>query len=112
MKDVIEEIVGEINDELDSDSIIYSKIDDNNYVFEGKTTLNDFCKILGYDTDIFNDVKGESDSLAGLILELVGKIPLKNEIVTCKQFIFKIESSDNRKINRIKVQIDENIKDE
>ncbi len=108
LEDVIEEIVGEINDEFDSDSIIYSKLDDNNYVFEGKTTLNDFCKTIGYETDIFDDVRGESDSLAGLILELVGKIPQKNETIMFKEFIFKIESADNRRIKRIKVSIDRN----
>src|SRR5690606_30530777 len=70
MEDIIEEIVGEINDEFDEDEIAYNKLDDNTYVFEGKTSLNDFCKIVGEDPALFEEVKGESESLGGLILEL------------------------------------------
>jgi len=107
LEDIIEEIVGEINDEFDveSEEINFSKIDDNNYVFEGKTSLNDFSKIVGVDDDIFTKVRGESDTLAGLLLELTGKIPAKDESIQCQQFTFKIDAVDRRRIKRIKVII-------
>jgi putative hemolysin len=106
-EDVIEEIVGEINDEFDveSEEINFSRIDDSNYVFEGKTSLNDFCKIVGVDDEIFTKVRGEADTLAGLLLELTGKIPAKDESIQCQQFMFKIDAVDRRRIKRIKVTI-------
>ena len=73
MEDVLEEIVGEINDEFDDDENIYSKLDEKNYIFEGKISLIDFLKIVGIEVDFFDDVKGESDSLAGLILKIRAK---------------------------------------
>ena len=105
LEDIIEEIVGEINDEFDSEGITYSKLDENNYVFEAKTSINDFCKILGIENTIFEDVKGDSDSLAGLLLEIKGEIPEKNACITFNNFIFKVESADKRRIKRIKVSI-------
>ena len=106
LEDVLEEIVGEINDEFDDDENIYSKLDDKNYIFEGKILLIDFLKIVGYEVDILDDVKGESDSLAGLILENQGKIPKIDEIII-KNFTFQIEAVDLRRIKRIKVTINE-----
>jgi len=107
LEDIIEEIVGEIIDEYDTeiDEQTYKKLDNNNYVFEGKTTLNDFCKIVEIDDEIFDEVKGESDTLAGLILELVGKIPEKAESVEFGNFIFKVEAADSRRIMKVKVTI-------
>ncbi|MCD4745878.1 MAG: gliding motility-associated protein GldE [Bacteroidales bacterium] len=107
LEDIIEEIVGEISDEFDveSDEILFKKIDEQNYIFEGKTTLNDFCKIIGIDDEIFKDVRGESDTLAGLILELEGKILQKNESITFGNFVFKIVTADKRRIKKIKVTI-------
>ncbi len=107
LEDVIEEIVGEINDEFDveSEAIMYSKLDENNYIFEGKTLLNDFCKIIGIDDKLFENVKGESDTLAGLLLELTKKIPDKDEIVRFGGFVFKVEAVDKRRIKRIKVTL-------
>ena len=107
LEDILEEIVGEINDEFDiiTDDINYSKINDNKYIFEGKTKLNDFYKILNTEK-IFENIKGESDTLAGLILEIQGKIPEKNAIVKIKNFTFQIESVDNRRIKKITVTID------
>jgi gliding motility-associated protein GldE len=107
LEDIIEEIVGEINDEFDIDSeeITYSKIDSRNFVFEGKTLLNDFCKIIGVDDSIFSHVKGESDTLAGLILELTGKIPERNETVEFDNFVFKVDAVDKRRIKRIQVTL-------
>ncbi len=107
LEDVLEEIVGEISDEFDAreDEVQYEKIDDHQYLFEAKTTLNDFCKILEIDDEIFDDVKGDSDSLGGLILELIGEIPEKAEKIPFKNFIFGIEAVDNRRIKEIMVTI-------
>ena len=107
LEDIMEEVVGEINDEFDSEEIIYTKINNNNYIFEGKTSLNDFCKITHTETDFFDDIKGDSDSLAGLILEQVGKIPDRNQAIEIKNFIFKIESADVRRIKKIRVIIND-----
>ena len=108
LEDVLEEIVGEINDEFDDeDNNIYSKLDEHNYIFEGKILLIDFLKITGRDLDTLNDLKGESDSLAGLILEHEGKIPKIGDKINIKNFVFTIESVDLRRIKRIKVTINE-----
>ena len=110
MEDILEEIVGEINDEFDneSDSLPFLKIDDNNYIFEGKTLLNDFCKALGIEDRMFSEAKGESDTLAGLMLELAGKIPEKNESLQFENFTFQAETVDKRRIKRVKVTFDHN----
>ena len=105
LEDIIEEIVGEINDEFDDDDIVYSKLDENNFVFEGKVLLNDLYRIMEMDGKSFEDAKGESDTLAGFLIELKGKIPLKNEKISFKNLYFKIESADNRRIRRVKVTI-------
>lgn len=106
LEDVIEEIVGEINDEFDDDDLVYSKLDNNNFVFEGKAALNDVARILEIDRTDFEDAKGEADSLAGLIIEIEGRIPTKNEKIAFKNLIFTIESADNRKIKRVKITIE------
>lgn len=106
LEDVIEEIVGEINDEFDDDDLVYSKLDNNNFVFEGKAALNDVARILEIDRADFEEAKGESDSLAGLIIEIEGRIPTKNEKISFKNLIFTIESADNRKIKRVKITIE------
>ncbi|HVA97638.1 MAG TPA: gliding motility-associated protein GldE [Bacteroidia bacterium] len=111
LEDVIEEIMGEINDEFDDDDTIYSKLDNNNYVFEGKILLNDFCRITNLTTAIFQENKGESDTLAGFLIELEGRIPRKNEKIIFENLIFNIESSDNRKIKRVKITINDIVTD-
>jgi len=107
LEDIIEEIVGEINDEFDieAEEIIYSKIDARNFIFEGKTLLNDFCKIVGVEDKIFSGIKGDADTLAGLLLELMGKIPVKDEKVEYDNFVFKVDSVDKRRIKRIHVTL-------
>jgi len=109
LEDVLEEIVGEITDEFDSpeDEIEYSKIDDHNYIFEGKISINDFCKIIGVDDNIFDEVKGEADSIAGLLLALLGKMPEKNTSVSFKEYDFKVLTVDKRRIKMINVFINE-----
>lgn len=103
LEDILEEIVGEINDEFDMEEAIYSKIDQNTFVFEGKTLLKDFCKIVGTDDDVFNEVKGEADTLAGLILEIKQELPYQGAKIRFKDFEFVIEGVDKRRIKRIKV---------
>ncbi len=103
LEDILEEIVGEINDEFDVEDASFSKIDEHNYIFEAKTAISQFLRIMDESEDLLNDVKGEADTLAGLILELVGKIPMKNEVIEYQNFRFLIESADNRRIKRIKV---------
>jgi gliding motility-associated protein GldE len=106
LEDIIEEIVGEINDEFDDDDLIYSKLDENNFVFEGKAPLNDIYRVLEIDGEAFEDAKGEADTLAGLIIEIEGRIPTKNEKITFKNLVFTVESADNRKIKRVKITIE------
>ncbi len=107
LEDIIEEIVGEISDEFDTeeDEISFTKIDDKNYIFEGKTLLNDFCKILDIDDRVFEDVKGDSETLAGLILEIEGRIPALNTSTKFNIFEFQIRKVSNRRIEEILVKI-------
>jgi CBS domain containing-hemolysin-like protein len=107
MEDIIEEIIGEITDEFDTpeDGIGFKKLDDNNYIFEGKTSINDFCKVTGFDDDVFDEIKGDADSIAGIILELLGEIPEKGQDILYRNFNFKIISADKRRIKQIKVTL-------
>lgn len=106
LEDIIEEIVGEINDEFDDDGIMFSKLDNSNYIFEGKTSLNDVLKTINGKIDYFDDVKGDTDTLAGLILELKGNIPEKGEVLVYEPYTFTIEGVDQRRIKRVKISID------
>ena len=103
LEDIIEEIVGDISDEFDDDEVAYSKLDDNNFVFEGKTNLKQFYRVLKIEGVQFEENKGEADTLAGFILEQAGKIPSKNQMVSFEEFDFTIESVDKRRIKRVKV---------
>jgi len=105
LEDIIEEIIGEISDEHDEPvaEFEYSRLDDRNYIFEGKTSLNDMIKILDIEDDVFDDARGDADSLAGLILELMQKMPERNETVTYGQFTFTIKAVDKRRIKRVLV---------
>ncbi len=105
LEDVLEEIVGDITDEFDEEEVFYTKIAENTYLFDGKTLLGDFCKVFEIDENIFQDVKGDADTLAGLILELKGEIPARHQKITCKQFKFTVEAVDNRRIKQIKVEV-------
>ena len=105
LEDVLEEIVGEITDESDEDETMFRKLDEKTYIFEGKILLNDFFKIIEIEDDPFEDVRGESETLAGLILELTGEIPQKGQVITYRNFIFRIESADKRRIKEIRVEI-------
>ncbi len=106
MEDVIEEIIGEINDEFDDEAEVnFNKLDNNTYIFEGKTSLNDFCKIADIDSEEFEAIKGESESLGGLILEINKKLPHTGEKIKFKKFVFTIVAVDKRRIKKIRVFI-------
>jgi len=107
MEDIIEEIIGEINDEFDEVGTLYQKIDEQTFIFEGKISLNDFCKQLGVDTNTFEDVKGESESLGGLILELNHEFPKVGDQISYEQFTFTTESVDRKRVKKIKVHVHE-----
>lgn len=106
LEDIMEEIIGDIKDEFDDEEEVdYKKIDDLNYIFEGKTLLNDVCRIIGWDTNTFDEVRGEADSLAGLMLELIGQMPKKDMEINYNQFRFKIVSVSKRRIIQILVTL-------
>ena len=107
MEDIIEEIVGEINDEYDEEERSYVKLNDHTYVFEAKTLLSDFYKILKVDNDVFEDVEGEADTLAGLLLEIKGEFPVLHEKLDYENFHFEVLEMDARRILKVKVMIDE-----
>lgn len=107
LEDIIEEIVGDITDEFDDEDVYYSKLDSNNYIFEGKTPLVDLYKVLDIDGVNFEEEKGESDTIAGFMLELTGKFPDKTEKVNFENYTFSVETSDKRRIKRIKLTINE-----
>lgn len=103
LEDVIEEIVGEINDEFDDDEIVYSRLDDVNFVFEGKTSLINMCRIIDIEYSDIEPYVADADTIAGLLLELNGKLPEKEQIIDCEKLRFKVESVDKRRIKRVKV---------
>lgn len=108
LEDIIEEIVGEISDEFDDEDLIFSKLDDQNFVFEGKTPLKDFYKVIKLDdTKIFDDARGEAETLAGFILEVSKGFPKKDDILNFHNYSFTIESFENKRINQIKLSIHE-----
>ena len=105
MEDIIEEIVGEINDEYDEDERQYAQIGDNVYVFEGKVLLTDFLKIMQVADDTFDEVEGEADTLAGLLLEIKGEFPALHEVIRFKDYEFEVLEMDDRRILKVKVSV-------
>jgi magnesium and cobalt exporter, CNNM family len=112
LEDIMEEIIGDIKDEFDDEDLNYKKIDDHNFIFEGKTLINDVCRILGVPSDTFDAVRGESDSLAGLIIEISGKFASVNETVRHEQYEFTVLAVDKMRIQRVKVTIHPTAKEE
>lgn len=106
MEDIIEEIIGDIQDEFDEEEKSFTQIDANTYVFEGKTLLNDFFKILDIDPVLFDEIRGDSESLGGLLLELFTRLPQIGEKIRYNNWSFSILSADTKKIKRIKVTIE------
>lgn len=105
LEDILEEIIGEIKDEFDEEESGNKKLDDTTYIFEGRTMIHDACNIMGLPIDTFDGVKGESDSLAGLILELAGEIPKVNDVVPIGDFEFTVMEIDRNRIKKVKVTI-------
>lgn len=105
LEDVLEEIVGEITDEFDEEDINYKKLDELNYIFDGKTTLIDIYKLLEIDGEIFEKEKGESDTIAGFCIEQAGKILLKNEKISFDRYTITVEAADKRRIKKVKITI-------
>ena len=107
LEDVLEEIVGEITDEFDEEDVNYKKLDELNYIFDGKTTLIDIYKLLDIDGEIFEKEKGESDTIAGFCIEQAGKILLKNEKISFDRYTITVEAADKRRIKKVKIKINE-----
>lgn len=105
LEDILEEIVGEINDEFDDEELFYSRLDERTVVFEGKTLLNDVCRVMEVDRKIFDIGNEEVDTIAGLLLELKGGIPTLNEVLRYKDITFTVESADRRRIKRVKISL-------
>ena len=105
LEDIIEEIVGEITDEYDKTETTYNQISDNTFLFNAKTSIIDFCKIMGLSDETFDDMRGDSETLAGLILEVVGEIPTEKENVSISNFDFLIVKADNRRIEQVQVTL-------
>jgi gliding motility-associated protein GldE len=105
LEDIIEEIFGDITDETDEDEVFFEKLSDYEYLFNGKIMLNDLYKVLETEDDIFESVRGEADTLAGLILELKGDFPQKGEKTTFRNFEFTVEAVDRRRIKKIRLMI-------
>ena len=105
MEDVMEEIIGDIRDEFDDEESVNKKIDDHTYIFEGRIMISDACKAMGLNTDTFNQLKGESESLAGLVLELAGEIPQENQVLPVGDFEFTVLELDKNRIKKVKVTI-------
>ncbi|MEO7976005.1 gliding motility-associated protein GldE [Flavobacterium sp.] len=106
LEDVIEEIVGDISDEFDDEHLNFSQIDDKNYLFEGKINMKDFYRIVAVDEDVFDSHKGEAETLAGFILEILGNFPKKDQKITFENCIFTIETVDKKRVKQIKVTIE------
>jgi putative hemolysin len=106
LEDIIEEIVGDISDEFDGDNSNFSKIDDKNYVFEGKTNLKDFYRIIDVNEELFETAKGEAETLAGFILEVLGNFPKKDQKIAFENCTFTIEVVDKKRVKQIKVTIE------
>ncbi|HKL35730.1 MAG TPA: gliding motility-associated protein GldE [Salegentibacter sp.] len=106
LEDIIEEIVGDISDEFDDEDLVYSKLDENTYVFEGKTPLKDFYRIVKIeDPAVFEERKGEADTLAGFLLEISGGFPKRNDVIYFLNYSFTVEVLDNKRLKQIKVNI-------
>jgi putative hemolysin len=105
LEDILEEVIGEIKDEFDDEDAGFRKLDDHNYIIEGRTMTNDVCKILNLPENTFDEVKGESDSLAGLVLEIAGEIPQTNQVITAGDFDFTVIEKEKNRLKKIKVTV-------
>ena len=105
LEDIIEEIIGDMTDEFHQEEIMYHQVDDKTFVLEGKISFNDFCKVIGESPATFEQVRGESESLGGLLLELNGRLPRTNKKIVFQKFTFTIVAVDTRRIKKVRVEI-------
>ncbi len=105
LEDIMEEVIGDIRDEFDEEESVNRRLEDGSFIFEGRTMLHDVCKAMNIAVDTFDKVKGDSDSVAGLILEISGDIPKVNDVIPCGDFEFTILEADNSRIKKVKVAI-------
>jgi gliding motility-associated protein GldE len=112
LEDIMEEIIGDIRDEFDEEDLNFKKIDNSNFIFEGKTLINDVCRVIGLSSDAFDEVRGESDSLGGLILEISGKFAAVNEVIRYKEYEFTVLAVEKMRIQRVKLTIHAPVKEE
>ena len=103
LEDIVEEIIGDINDEFDDESLVYSKLDDYNYVFEGKTSLKDIYRVADLNIELFEENKGEAETIAGFVLEISGSFPKKNEKINFQGYVFSVEALDRKTNQAIEV---------
>lgn len=103
MEDILEEIFGDLMDEFDEDELVYSRLDESTYIFEGKVLLTDMSKIFELNSDYFEEAKGEADTLGGMLMEINQDIPKRGDVITYENFEFTIESADKRRVKRVKV---------
>ena len=105
MEDIMEEVIGDIRDEFDEEESQNKKLDENNYIFEGKTMIHDMCKIMQLPMDTFDKVRGESESVGGLVLELAGEFPKVNDVINCVDFDFTVVEAESNRIRLVKVTV-------
>ena len=105
LEDIMEEIIGDIKDEFDEEDSGFKKIDEHNYIFDGSIMINDVCRLMQLPADTFENVKGESDSLAGLVLEIAGEIPQQNQVITSGDFEFIVLEIQKNRLQKIKITI-------
>ncbi|WP_229248102.1 transporter associated domain-containing protein [Dyadobacter sandarakinus] len=106
LEDIIEEIFGDINDEYDEDEEVnYTQVDENTYVFEGRVLINDLCRLLDLESDYFDEIRGNSESLAGLLLEMFSRLPRTGEITSHRNVTFKVQSADKKRIKKVRVLV-------
>jgi CBS domain containing-hemolysin-like protein len=105
MEDILEEVIGDIRDEFDEEESVNRRIDESNYIFEGKTMLHDMCKTMRIPADTFDQVRGDNDSVGGLVVELAGELPKKNAVVSVAGFDFTVLEADQIRVNQVKVTV-------
>jgi CBS domain containing-hemolysin-like protein len=105
MEDIMEEVIGDIRDEFDEEESYNKKLDDNNYIFEAKTMIHDMCKAMRLPMDTFDGVRGDSESVGGLVLELAGEFPKVNDVINCGDFDFTVLESDSNRLRMVKVTV-------
>jgi len=105
MEDIMEEVIGDIRDEFDEEESQNRKLDENNYIFEGKTMIHDMCKLMHLPMDTFDKVRGESESVGGLVLELAGEFPRVNDVINCVDFDFTVVEAESNRIRLVKVTV-------